>query len=200
MLPFPTRIVIALSDVTKKYWWVVLASAIIGWFSFQRFKRTPKGRKQIDQALLNAPLVGTLVLKVATARFARNLASMLSSGIELLSALGLVKNIIGNAVLEDAVADAIEGVREGKSLASELNKSERFPRLLVHMIATGERSGQLEPMLFRAAESYEGEVDAVVSGLTSILEPVLIIVLAVIVGGILASIMLPMLEMTSLTG
>ena len=125
---------------------------------------------------------------------------MLSSGIEILTALSIVRNILGNVILEKALDDAIDGVREGRSLAGEIGKCSHFPRLLIRMIAIGEKTGQLDQMLGRAAKSYESEVDAIVSGLTSILEPILIVVLAAIVGGILAAVMLPMLEMSSLTG
>ena len=123
---------------------------------------------------------------------------MLSSGIELLSALSIAKNIAGNIVLEKAIETAADGVREGQSLSKELGKSNVFPLLLVQMIAIGERSGQLEAMLLRVAQSYESEIDATVNGLTSLLEPILILFLACIVGGILASVILPMLAMSAL--
>jgi general secretion pathway protein F len=166
--------------------------------ALRRYSKTPAGRRRFDRTILRLPLIGPLKLKVATSRFSRNLGMMLASGIELLTALAIVKNIIGNIILEDAVEDAIEGVREGNSLAGELNKSELFPRLLIHMTAIGEKTGQLESMLLRAASAFESEIDSVVSALTSIMEPLLIIFLAFVVGGILASVMLPMLEMTSL--
>ena len=125
---------------------------------------------------------------------------MLSSGVELLTALTIVKNIIGNVVIENAIADAREGVREGKNLADELDKSGVFPRLLVQMTAIGEKTGELESMLLRAARAYESEVNTVISALTAVLNPILILLLAGIVGMILVSVLLPMLEMTSLAG
>lgn len=198
ILPLPTRIVIGLSDFMKSYWLGILALGVLAAIGFRRYSRTEKGRRKLDALSLRLPLLGALKLKVATSRFSRNLGMMLASGIELLTALSIVKNIIGNTILEEAVESAIVGVREGSSLANELNKSELFPRLLIHMTAIGEKTGQLEAMLLRAATAFESEVDAVISGLTSIMEPLLIIFLALVVGAILASVMLPMLEMTSL--
>ena len=200
VLPLPTRVVIGMSDMFKAYWPIGLGlmAALALWFS--KYRASPKGRKLLDRLLLKLPLVGTLTLKVATSRFSKNLGTMLASGIELLAALGIARNIVGNAVLEEAVDSAIIGVREGGSLSGELERSAVFPRLLIRMIAVGERTGQLEQMLLRAADGYEAEVSSTVASLTSILEPVLILILAVIVGSILSAVMLPMLEMTSLAG
>jgi general secretion pathway protein F len=198
VLPLPTRIVIGLSDFVKGFWWLLLVAIIGGISSFKVYAKTERGRKRIDRALLRLPLFGVLRLKIASSRLARNLSLMLASGIELLTALTITKNILGNTVLETVVEDAREGVREGKSLASELGSAGIFPRLLIHMVAIGERTGELEQMLQRAADSFDAEVEATLSGLTAILEPLLIIFLAGIVGAILAAVMLPMLEMTSL--
>ena len=197
-LPLPTQIVIVLSDFMKGYWWLLLGVLVFIILSVERYSKTPNGRRRIDTLKLRLPIFGPIALKVATSRFSRNLGTLLSSGVELLTALGIVKNIIGNVVLEEIVDSAIVGVREGRSLASELSAGGRYPRMLVHMIAIGEQTGQLEQMLGRAATNYESEVNATISGLTSILEPLLIIFLAVVVGCILASVMLPMLEMNSL--
>ena len=198
-LPLPTQVIIWLSDVTKDYWyWIIILFggiyAFIAWYS-----KTPRGQKKIDSLLLKLPIIGTMTLKAATSRFSRNLGTMLGSGIEILQALTIAKNIVGNVILEQVIDKAVEGVREGRSLALELKKSGRFPPLLIHMVAIGEQTGAVDKMLLRAAKNYESEIDAFVSGLTSILEPVLIILLAVIVGGIIASVMLPMLQMSSLS-
>lgn len=200
VLPLPTRVVIAASEVLKGYWYILAAAIGVFMLWFSRFRASPKGRRKLDRMLLRLPLIGTILLKVATSRFAKNLGTMLESGIELLSALGISKNIVGNVILEEAVEEAAEGVREGSSLAAELEKKGVFPRLLIHMIAIGERTGQLEDMLLRAASSYESELNSLIASFTAILEPVLILFLAVVVGGILAAVMLPMLEMTSLAG
>lgn len=198
-LPLPTRIVIGLSDFVQSHWFLIILALCLAIAGFRWYARTAAGHRKIDSILLKLPLIGPLQLRLATSRLARNLGMMLASGIEMLTALSIAKNITGNVLLEEAIERAIEGVREGSPLAVELNKSGLFPRLLIHMVAIGEKTGSLEQMLLRAAEAYESEVDAVVAGFTSILEPVLIIFLALVVGGILASVMLPMLEMTSLT-
>jgi type II secretory pathway component PulF len=125
---------------------------------------------------------------------------MLQSGVELLTALNIARSVLGNVVLEEIVQSASDGVREGKSLATELDRGHLFPRILIHMTAVGERTGQLEHMLLRVSEALESEVNAVIGSLTSILEPLLILFIAVIVGGIMASVMMPMTEMTALLG
>lgn len=199
-LPLPTRILIQLSNFMQSYWWLVILLIVGAVVAIQRYYQTPPGKKRIDALLLRLPIVGQLMQKVAASRFSRNVGSMLASGIEVLQALSLARNILGNVVLEEAVSEASERVREGSSLSQELDRTRLFPRMLIHMIAIGEKTGQLSQMLLRAAGIYESEVDAFVGGLTSILEPMLIIFLAVIVGGILAAVLLPILEMASLTG
>lgn len=200
VLPLPTRIVIQASDLVQGYWYlgIIFLGVIVFWFP--RYRNSPAGRERIDRLLLRLPMIGGLTLKIAATRFAKNLGTMLASGIELLTALGIARNIVGNAVLEKAVDRAIDGVREGGSLASELERAQVFPKLLIRMISVGEKTGQLEEMLLRSAASYESEVTATIAGLTSILEPLLILMLAMVVGGVLAAVMLPMLEMTSLAG
>lgn len=197
-LPLPTQIIITLSNFIQSYFLLIIAAIVIVVFGFKAYAKSKQGRAKIDSILLRLPLIGQLQLKTASSRLARNLGMMLASGIEMLSALGVAKNVIGNTVLEEAVKRVQDGVREGKNLSSELSKSGHFPRLLIHMVAIGEKTGQLESLLLRVANAYDSEVDALVSGITSILEPILIVFLAVVVGIILLSVMLPMLEMTSL--
>lgn len=198
VLPLPTRIVIGMSDFFQAYWMLVIAAIVGSVLLLRRYAQTAEGRRTIDRLKLRLPLYGGISLKVATSRFARNLSSLLASGVELLTALNIVKNIVGNVILERLIEQSADGVREGRSLAAELSRGGQFPRMLTQMIAIGEQTGQLEQMLGRAANSYETEVSALIGALTSILEPLLIVFLAVVVGGILAAVMLPMLEMTSL--
>ncbi len=200
VLPLPTRIVIALSDFFRVGWWAILILAVLAVIGVRQYYRTEAGRKKIDSLKLRAPMFGGMATKIATARLARTVGTMLASGIELLTALSIGRNIVGNAVLEDALGVAREGVREGRTLAAELNKSGVFPKMLIHMVAIGEKTGQLEQMFLRVAASYELEINTLISGLTSLLEPLLILFLAVVVGGLLASVMLPMIEMTSFAG
>jgi general secretion pathway protein F len=197
-LPLPTRVVIFISQFLATYWWAFIIAAIAGVLFLRSYGKTKAGRWNIDSLKLKLPLIGSITLKICSSRFSRNLGTLLSSGVELLTALSIVKNIVGNVVLEKIVEDASEGVREGKSLAQELKRGGKFPKLLVHMCGVGEQSGQLDSMMLRAAVAFESEVNAVISSLTSILEPLLIVVLAGIVGCILAAVMLPMLEMSQL--
>lgn len=199
-LPLPTQVVIALSSLMQRFGLVLLALLIVALAGLKKYYKTSPGQHRIDRIKLKLPILGPLTLKVASTRFARNLGVMLASGVELLRALGIAKNILGNVILEEAVEAATEGVREGRALSAELKKSRLFPSMLVQMIAIGERSGELEPLLIRVADSYESEVNSFLAGLTSVLEPVLILILACVVGGILLSVMLPMLEMSSLAG
>jgi len=198
VLPLPTQVVIGLSRFLGSYWWFVLALIALALLLLRRYGATKAGRRQLDSLKLRLPIAGNISLKICSSRFARNLGTLLTSGVELLTALAIVKNIVGNVVLENIVEEAANGVREGRGLAQELKKGGRFPKLLVHMIAVGEQSGQMDTMLLRAATAFESEVNAIITSLTSILEPVLIVVLAGIVGIILASVMLPMLEMSQL--
>ncbi len=197
-LPLPTEIVIAASDFVKSYWWLIFALIVGSVVLFNRYAATKLGRIKIDGMKLRLPLIGPLLTKVAAARFSQTLGTMLSSGVELLSALNIVKNIVGNVVLKEAIEHVSEGVREGKGLSRELERTKLFPRLLTQMVSIGERTGQLDKMLLRAASNYESELNAIVAGLTAILNPILILFLAGVVGMILISVMLPMLEMTSL--
>lgn len=199
-LPLPTRIVMGLSEFVVSWWWVLLVLVGLAVVGYQKYASSENGRRNIDRLKLKTPLLGPVLLKVATSRFSRNLGTMLSSGVELLSALGISRNIVGNVVIEEAIDNAIEGVREGKSLSAELKSSNTFPIILIHMLGIGEKTGNLEPMLLRAADNYESEVESVLTRLTSILEPIMIIFIAAIVCGILFAVMLPMLQMSSLAG
>ena len=194
-LPLPTRIMIAISNGLVGYWWLLIALIFIIFSSFTSYRKTEKGRLVTDMIILKAPIIGSLYSKIATARVSRTLGTLLSSGVNLLSAMDIAKNIIGNVHVSRALDTAIVGVREGKSLAGELSRSGVFPSMLSHMVAVGERSGRLEPMLLKAGKAYESEVNASLSGLTSLIEPVMIIVLGGIVFSIVISILMPMVDL-----
>lgn len=197
-LPLLTRMVIALSSAVKSYGIFAFLGLVLLFMGFRRYAASPTGRKRIDQILLRSFLIGPLTIKVAAARFAQTLGTLLQSGVTLLTALGIVKNIVSNVVLQQAIQKASDGVREGRSLARELDSSGYFPRMLIHMIAIGEKTGQLETLLLRAAANYDSELNALVSGLTAILNPILILFLAGIVGIIMLAVLLPMIDMVSL--
>lgn len=194
-LPIPTQIVIAMSNFVTGYWWLIILVALGTVFGVRQYYRTPKGRSKIDEWLLKAPLYGKIYRKVTTARIASTLGTLLGNGVELLTALDIVRNIVGNVHMARALEEARDGVREGRSLAKELNKSGYFPNLLGQMIAIGERSGKLEDMLAKAGQSFTAEANASISGLTTLIEPLMIMVLGVIVFGIVIAVLLPMTEL-----
>ena len=148
--------------------------------------------------MLRVPILGPLLLKISTARVSRTLGTLLSNGVGLLEALNIVKNIVGNVHLQRAIESTREGVQEGRGLAKELEKSRLFPSMLIHMISVGETSGRLEGMLVKAGKSYENEVNATLAGLTSLIEPIMMIGLGGIVFSIVISILLPMVDLINL--
>jgi general secretion pathway protein F len=194
-LPVPTKIMIAISDFMVSYWYLVFA-AIIGLVMLARwYYKQPQGRAVVDRLLLRVPIAGPLYLKISTARFARTLGTLLSSGVGLLTGIDITKNIVANVHLVAALESARDGVREGKSLARELGKSGYFPSMLSQMIAVGEQSGELENMLNKAGKAYENEVNATLSGLTSLLEPLMMIGVGGVVLCIVISVLLPMADL-----
>lgn len=194
-LPLPTQIVIAFSNILTGYWWLIISVLVGSAMAARAYYRTPTGRAWFDKVALRLPLYGTIYRKIATARIASTLGTLLQGGVELLTALEIVKNIVGNVHLQKALEEARDGVREGRSLAKELSKSGYFPNLFSQMSAIGEKSGRLEVMLSKAGRAFSSEVDAAVSGLTSLIEPLMIIVLGGIVFGIVISILMPMTEL-----
>jgi general secretion pathway protein F len=194
-LPLPTRMVIFVSDMVIGYWWLMLAVLIISVLYIKQRYATPVGKAWFDRMFLKLPVYGAIYRKVSTARVATTLATLLNGGVEVLAALEIVKNIIGNTHMKKALEDAREGVKEGRSLAKELAKSGYFPNLLSQMVAIGEKSGRLEPMLNKAGKTFSGEANAAIAGLTTLLEPLMIIFLGVIVFAIVISVLLPMVEL-----
>ena len=194
-LPLPTRVVIALSDTLTGYWWAILATIALTIYLIRYYYHQPKGREWFDRKLLTAPLIGPIYRKIATARVSTTLGTLLTGGVELLNALEIVKNIVGNVHMKKALEEARDGVREGRNLSKELSKSGYFPNLLSQMVAIGEKSGKLETMLAKAGKNFSGDADAALAGLTSLIEPLMMVVLGGVVFGIVMSILLPMTEM-----
>jgi general secretion pathway protein F len=170
----------------------------LGIYLFRRWKKTPAGRLRWDSIRLKLPIFGRLNLLVAVARFSRTLATLLSSGVQLLQAMEIGINVLENARLESVVKDAIGSIREGESIAVPLKRSGVFPPMMTHMIAVGEKSGQLEAMLENVSKSYEADVETRVVALTSLLEPIMIVALGGAVGFIAMSILMPLLQMNEL--
>jgi general secretion pathway protein F len=198
ILPLPTRIVIGLSDFIVSYWYVVALIAVLSVWGIREYYRKEQGKDRIDRLLLRLPIYGPLFTKISSARVSRTLSTLLSSGVGLLNALDITKNITVNIHMVRALDDARTGVQEGRSLARELTKSGVFPVMLSHMIAIGEKSGELENMLDKAGRAYENEVNSTLGRLTSLLEPLMMIFVGGIVLVIVISVLLPMADLITL--
>ncbi len=197
-LPVPTLFLIAVSAFFKSCWWlifIVIAGMVL---VIRGIKKTEKGRFFWDKAMLSLPGISILIKKLAVARFARTLGSLLENGVSMLSALDIVKNIVGNVVLSGAVEEAAAEVGKGQGLGSSLAAAEVFPSLSIQMIQVGEQSGELESMLSKIANIYEKEVESSIMSMTSLLEPVMILIMGVIIGFIVLSICLPIFDMSRL--
>jgi len=197
-LPLMTTVLLAISGFLQEYWWLVLGTIIAVVVSIRASTRTPAGRLRYDRYVLSIPYFGKLLKKVALARFARTLSTLLTSGITLMQSLDIVKNVVNNSVLSKAIEDARSSIREGQSIAPPLKRSGLFPAMLIHMIAVGEKSGELEQMLSKAADAYDNEVSSAVSALTSILEPMMILIGGGVVLFIVMAILLPIFELNQL--
>jgi general secretion pathway protein F len=196
-LPWHTRALITVSEFTSNFWWLILMSLVGGGFAFRRWKNTDEGKLKWHTFMLRVPVFGPLVQMVAIARFTRTLATLLAAGVALLNAMGIVRSVLGNARLEQVVADATTSIREGQSIAEPLKASGEFPPLVTHMIAIGERSGQLEEMLENVADAYDQSVDNRVQMLTSLLEPIIIVIMGAGVGFIAWAILSPLIQVST---
>lgn len=199
-LPGITVVLLAISDFTAAYWWLILLFGMAAFIGVRAVIRTPKGRLRFDDYTLRVPFFGKVLKKVALARFARTLSTLLDGGIPLLQSLDIVKHVVSNKVLQIAIENGRDSIREGQSVAEPLRKSGHFPPLLVHMIAVGERSGELESMLSRAADAYDNEVEAAVNALSSVIEPLLVVFMGGLVAFIVIAILLPIFELNQVVG
>lgn len=199
-LPAPTVFLIALSDFFKNYWWTFLI-AIAGIIMLIRsIRKTEKGLYKTDEFMLKLPLFGSIITKLAVARFTRTLGSLLDNGVSMLQALKIVKNIVGNVVITEVIQNAADEVEKGQGLGKTLGKSDLLPPMAVQMIEVGEQSGSLEAMLVKIADVFENEVEQDIMSMTTLLEPIMILGMGVVVGFIILSVMLPLLEMNQLAG
>lgn len=196
-LPLPTRIVVGLSNLLKSCWWLLAGLTGLTVYALKTFYRTESGRRRIDGFLLRAPIVGDILRKAAIARFTRTLGTMVSSGVPILDGLEVTARTAGNRVVEEAVLATKASIREGETIADPLRASGVFPPMVVQMIAVGEETGALDNMLEKIANFYDEEVNAAVETLTSIIEPVMIVVMGVIVGGMVVSMYLPMFKLVN---
>jgi type IV pilus assembly protein PilC len=199
-LPLPTQILILVSSILRKWFIFGLISIIVLIIAITRYAKTEKGKLFFDGLILKLPVFGDLVRKVSVAKFSRTLSTLVKSGVPILGSLDIVAKTSGNKVVEVAVNNSKNAVREGKNLAEPLSKSAVFPPMVVRMIAVGERAGELEKMLSKIADFYDEQVDAAVAGLTSIIEPMIILFLGIVVGGIVLSIFMPIFKITEIIG
>ena len=197
-LPLPTRIVIAVSNGVTRYWYIVLAVWVAAMFGFRAWYRTEAGRLAVDRFFLRAPIFGPLVRKISIARFTRTLSALLGGGVPIIDALRITAKTAGNRVVENSVMAARERVMAGHTLGERLKDSGVFPPMVVQMVIVGEQTGALDNMLAKVADYYEDEVDVAVSGLTALLEPLLIVFLGVVIGGIVIAIYLPIFKVVTL--
>lgn len=197
-LPWYTQVLIFASSTLSGYWWLLLLVFGGAFYWFRRWKSTEEGTLRWDTMRLSFPIFGRLLLLVSLARFTRTLATLLASGVQLLQAMEIGKNVMENARLEGVIAEAIGSIREGESIAEPLKRSGAFPPMVTHMIAVGEKSGQLEQMLENVCRAYEAEVETKVATMTSLLEPIMIAVMGGAVGFIVISIMMPLVQMNNL--
>ncbi len=197
-LPWNTKLLIFVSDTLTGYWWAVVLFVIVIWVGVRTWKRTESGMRRWDKMRLSMPVFGDLNRKVAVSRFAATLGTMLSAGVPLLRALDIVKNVLENSVLEKVVEGAKEAIKEGDSIAAPLKRSGEFPPMVVHMIAVGERSGQLETMLHNVAAAYQNEVEMKLERLTTLLEPFMILTMGGAVAFVVFSILMPILQMNQM--
>ncbi|MCX7943267.1 MAG: type II secretion system inner membrane protein GspF [Deltaproteobacteria bacterium] len=194
-LPLPTKVLIAISSFIRDYWWLIFILLGMAIYFAIKYIKSPRGRVKFDSLMLRAPIIGEITRMLAMARFSRTLSTLLRSGVPILQSLDIVKNILNNQILISALEEARNSIREGESIAIPLKKSGQFPPLVIHMIAVGEKSGQLEDMLNNVADTYDYQVDAKLSALTSLLEPVMILSMGAVIFFMVISILLPILQL-----
>jgi len=197
-LPLPTLIVIRLSDFATRFWWLIIGAAIGIVVGIRAYYKTEGGRSLIDALVLKLPVFGTLIRKVAVARFTRTLGTLVSSGVPILEGLRITARTAGNRVVEHAVLETRASVTAGKTLAEPLKASTVFPPMVVQMISVGEQTGALDAMLNKIADFYDDEVDTAVTALTALLEPMMIVFLGVVIGGLVIAMYLPIFRLVTL--
>ena len=194
-LPLPTRFVITLSQLLIGYWWAIIGVIAGAVYSLKKYYATTAGQRRIDGLMLRAPVLGDILRKSAVSRFTRTLGTLISSGVSILDGLEITAKTAGNMVVHDAVMESRQSIAGGETISAPLAKSKVFPPMVISMIAVGEQTGGLDEMLTKIADFYDEEVDVAVSSLLSLMEPVMIVVLGVIVGGMVVAMYLPIFDM-----
>ena len=194
-LPLPTRVVITMSEILVGYWWLIGAALVGAFFGLKKYYATSKGQLVLDRLLLKAPILGDVLRKSAVSRFTRTLGTLISSGVSILDGLEITAKTAGNRVISDAIMASRSSIAGGDTISAPLAKSNVFPPMVISMIAVGEQTGGLDEMLAKVADFYDEEVDSAVSNLLSMLEPVMIVFLGVVVGGMVVAMYLPIFDM-----
>jgi type IV pilus assembly protein PilC len=199
-LPGPTQFLVDASEFAQNYWWIMAGIIVAIYIAISRFYKTEKGRWTIDSLILKAPVFGPLLRKVAVAKFSRTLSTMMSSGVPILEGLSIVSKTSGNVVVEAALVKTRQSISEGRTISEPLLETGIFPPMVVQMIAVGEATGALDAMLSKIADFYDDEVDAAVDAMTALLEPVMMVFLGGIVGGMIIAMYLPIFKMAGAVG
>ena len=199
-LPLPTRVVIAMSAFLQAFWWALAVGIVAAVFAIRAIYATPAGNLAIDRLMLALPILGDLQRKAAVARFTRTLGTLVSSGVSILEGLEITAKTAGNRVIHDAVMNSRSSIAGGETIAGPLKESGVFPPMVVQMINVGEQTGGLDNMLTKIADFYDDEVDAAVEVLLAAMEPIMIVVLGVVVGGMIVAMYLPIFDMINAVG
>ena len=196
-LPWYTQIVIYVSDIFVRYWMIILGGLAASYFLFFSWKKTPSGSDQWDAISLKLPIIGAVVRMVAVARFTRTLSKLLVGGVPMLQAMEIVRNVVDNAVIAQAIENARSNISEGESIAGPLKKSEQIPPLVIHMVSIGEKTGDLENMLTQVSDAYDFQVTAKIEAMTSLINPIITIIMGFIIFIVVISVVIPMMDMTA---
>ncbi len=194
-LPMPTQIVIGLSNFVGRFWWIIIGGVVAIYFGIKQFRKSPEGRMTVDKIMLNMPVFGMLLRKIAVARFTRTLGTLITSGVPILEGLSITARTSGNAVIEDALLKVRKAIEEGRTIVDPLKESGVFPNMVTQMIGVGEATGAMDAMLQKIADFYEDEVDSATKDMLTLLEPIMIGFLGVAVGGIVISLYMPLFSM-----
>jgi type IV pilus assembly protein PilC len=194
-LPLPTRVVIGMSKFLTHYWWMLIIGGFVGSSSFKKYYASNDGKLVIDRMMLKAPILGDVLRKSSVSRFTRTLGTLIGSGVSILDGLEITAKTSGNRVIQDAIMASRASIAGGETISAPLQKSQVFPPMVISMIAVGEQTGGLDEMLSKIADFYDEEVDAAVSNLLSMMEPVMIVFLGVVVGGMVVAMYLPIFDM-----
>lgn len=199
-MPWYTEVVFGISGIFVNYWWLFIAIGVAAYFLFTNWKKTPSGRAQWDAISLRLPLFGEVTKMVAVARFTRTLATLLNGGVPMLQSLQIVRNVVDNDVIARAIDEARSNISEGEGISGPLKKSGNFPPIVIHMVSIGEKTGELENMLIQVADAFDFQVKAKIDALTSLINPIILIIMGGAIAMIIFSVMMPMFEMTSRLG